>query len=188
MADLAPATPGAPAPLLALLGAELAAMADDMLRLQAALSAGLVGADVRGPDAEWADAEGADAEGRGGEGPDATGSRLVRPYVVGPDFAGREPGAPHAAGLGGRPRSGRKPSRPAPPAALIVALQDLDRLSQTAAELGALCRALGHDPSPPGGTERALDAMSMRSLAARLSGQGTAPDDRAAPGTVQLFD
>lgn len=124
--------------LVVAVGAELAAMAAGMLRLQAVLSSDLAGGDVTGANA---------LSSRGCGGP----------------------------GL-------------APGAALIVALQDLDRLSQTAAELGTLCQKVGRDELTPCAMGQALAAMRMRSLAARLSGQAIAPDDRCAPGTLQLFE
>ena len=106
------------------------------------------------------------------------------------------------------------PGRAAGPG-IVIALQDLDRLTQTAAELGRLCVAAGRDrptgdgdaPAGTGGPAHgfhgALAGVTMHSLGSRLSDrlgavttdpQGVAPDrvpkatDRDAPGVLHLFD
>lgn len=98
---------------------------------------------------------------------------------------------------------------------IVIALQDLDRLTQTAAELGRLCVAAGRAGAaydgdapartggPSAGIHGALAGVTMHSLAARLSDRlgavptdppSAGPDpvpnasDRDAPGVLHLFD
>ena len=106
------------------------------------------------------------------------------------------------------------PGRAAGPG-IVIALQDLDRLTQTAAELGRLCVAAGRagpagdgdaparNGGPAAGIHAALAGVTMHSLGARLSDRlGAVPTDppsvtldsvpnatdRDAPGVLHLFD